>query len=165
MDIAAFTNLSMVLALGGVMLSMGLRVGFQEVVASVRQTRLVLLGMLANFVLVPLVTVGLLYGFGANTLVSAGFLILAVCPGVLLGLPFTAIARGNLPCAIGLMVILSARSAILSPALLTGLLAYLSPGSDSHVDYLAMVRTLLVAQMLPLGIGLPFIAGHPSVCA
>lgn len=154
MDPATLTNLLIVAALMAVMLSMGLKVTFAEVVASARQTRLVLFALLANFVLVPLVTVGLLYGFGANQRVSVGFLILAVCPGAPVGPPFTAIARGNVSCAIGLMVILAALSALLAPALLTVLLTPLAPASDLHIDYLAIVRSLLVSQMLPLGIGL-----------
>jgi BASS family bile acid:Na+ symporter len=52
------------------------------------------------------------------------------------------------------MVILSGLSAVFSPALLRGLLAYLSPENDLHIDYLAIVATLLVAQLLPLAIGL-----------
>jgi BASS family bile acid:Na+ symporter len=151
---AEITQLLMAAALAMMMLSMGLKVEFEEVVASARQTRLMILGLLANFVLVPLVTVGLLYGFAAEAMISVGFLILAVCPGAPLGPPFAALAKGNVSCAIGLMVILSGLSAVLSPALLTGLLAYLAPDNDLHIDYLAIVRTLLLAQMLPLGIGL-----------
>jgi BASS family bile acid:Na+ symporter len=104
--------------------------------------------------LVPLATVGLLYAFGANPMVSAGFLILAVCPGAPVGPPFTAIARGSVSCAIGLMVILAGVSAILAPVLLTVLLGRLSPDGELHIDYLAIVRTLVLSQLLPLGIGL-----------
>src|SRR5262245_17081368 len=154
MDLPTFINLLVVAALVAVMLSMGLKVKFADVVAEARQTRLVLFALLANFVLVPLVTVGLLYWFGANPMVAAGFLILAVCPGAPVGPPFTAIARGSVSCAIGLMVILAGLSAILAPALLKALLTQLSPDSDLHIDYLAIVRSLLLSQMLPLGIGL-----------
>jgi BASS family bile acid:Na+ symporter len=154
MGLATFTNLLIVAALMAVMLSMGLKVTFAEVVASARQTRLVLLALLANFVLVPLATVGLLYWVGANPMVSAGFLILAVCPGAPVGPPFTAIARGSVSCAIGLMVILAGLSALLAPALLTALLAQLAPDGDLHIDYLAIVRALLLSQMLPLAVGL-----------
>lgn len=154
MDLATFTNLLIMGSLMAVMLAMGLKVAFADVVASARQTRLVVLALLANFVLVPLVTVGLLYCFGAAPMVSAGFLILAACPGAPVGPPFTAIAKGSVSVAIGLMVILAGLSAILAPALLTALLARLAPESELHVDYLAIVRTLVLFQMLPLGIGL-----------
>src|SRR5271166_3333628 len=137
-----------------IMGAMGLNVTFASVLASTRRVRLVVLGLLANFVLVPLVTIVLLYLFQANPLVSAGFLILAVCPGAPVAPPFTVLAKGSVSSAIGLMVILAGLSALLAPALLTALLSQLSPDSDLHIDALAIVRTLLVAQMLPLGAGL-----------
>jgi BASS family bile acid:Na+ symporter len=87
-------------------------------------------------------------------LVWAGFLILAVCPGAPVGPPFTAIAKGSVSVATGLMVILAGMSAVLAPALLTLLLGTLSPESSLNIDSLAVAKTLLVTQMLPLGIGL-----------
>jgi BASS family bile acid:Na+ symporter len=134
--------------------SIGLTVRFDEVLASFRQTRLVVRAVVANFVLVPLVTVGLLYIFQAAPLVAAGFLILAVCPGAPVGPTFTRIAGGDVSLATGLMVILAGLSAILTPALLTGLLNWLTPASDLHIDYVAIAITLLMTQMLPLAIGL-----------
>src|SRR5262245_32726163 len=119
MGLAALTHQLMAAALAAMMLSMGLKVEFQEVIESARQIRLVALTLLANFVLVPLVTVGLLYSLGTDAMVSAGFFILAVCPGAPIAPPFTAIAKGSVSSAVGMMVVLSGLSAILSPALLT----------------------------------------------
>ncbi|MGE5195203.1 MAG: bile acid:sodium symporter family protein [Deltaproteobacteria bacterium] len=154
MNLASLVNLLTVAGLIGIMLSMGLKVKFEEVAASIRKPRLVVLGVVANFVLVPAVTIALLYLFDTVPLVSVGFLILAVCPGAPVGPPFAAVARGDVPCAIGQMVVLAGLSAVLSPALLGALLAQLLPASELRVDYLAIVRTLLVAQILPLAIGL-----------
>jgi bile acid:Na+ symporter, BASS family len=152
--IATLINLLNLAALTAIMGAMGLQVTVAEVAASARQMRLVLVGLGANFLLVPLATILLLYLFRADPLVSAGFLILAVCPGAPVGPPFTAIARGNVSCAVGLMVILAGLSAILAPALLTALLARLAPDTNLHIDAIAIVRTLLIAQMLPLAVGL-----------
>jgi BASS family bile acid:Na+ symporter len=154
MNLASLVNFLTVSGLVAIMLSMGLTVTFAEVAASIRKPRLMVLGVLANFVLVPAVTIGLLHLFGANAMVSVGFLILAVCPGAPVGPPFVAIARGDVPSAIGQMVVLASLSAVLSPALLGVLMTRLLPASDLNIDYLAIVRTLLVAQILPLAIGL-----------
>ena len=70
-----------IVALMAIMLAMGLQVRFEAVMASTRPPRRVLLGLLANFALVPIVAVLLLVLFQANALVCVGFLILAVCPG------------------------------------------------------------------------------------
>jgi BASS family bile acid:Na+ symporter len=154
METATLIKLLNVTALIAIMLSIGLAVKFEQVLASARQVRLVALGVLANFVLVPLVTVGLLYAFGANEQVSAGFLILAVCPGAPVGPTFTGIAKGDVSLATGLMVILAGLSAALAPALLTVFLGWLSSESDLRFDYLQIALTLLITQILPLGIGL-----------
>src|SRR5262245_31314170 len=127
MTLVALVNVLTVAGLVAVMLSMGLKVRFGEVVASVRKPRLMALSVVANFVLVPLAPIGLLYAFDANPMVSVGFLILAVCPGAPVGPPFAAIARGDIPSAIGQMVVLAGLSALLSPALLGLLLARLLP--------------------------------------
>jgi BASS family bile acid:Na+ symporter len=143
-----------VAALVTIMLSMGLQVTIQDVLASARPARRLWLGLLANYAIVPIVALGLLELFQANPMVSVGFFILAVCPGAPLGPPLTAIARGHVPWAIGMMVILAGLSAFLSPALLGAWLARIAPDGDHHLDYLAIVRTLLITQMLPLALGL-----------
>ncbi len=155
LDTARIIALLNVTALMTIMLSMGLQVKFEAMTASARRERRVItLGVIANYVLVPVVTLVFLFLFQTNSLVSAGFLILAVCPGAPVGPPLTDIAKGNVPLSIALMVILAGLSAILSPTLLSVLLVRIAPESDLHIDYLAIMRTLLIAQMLPLALGL-----------
>src|SRR4051812_23482747 len=144
------------------MLSMGLQVSFRDLLASARPTRLLILGLLANYVFVPAVTVGLLNLFRADPMVSAGFLILAVCPGAPVAPPITAIARGDVPWAVGMMLILAGLSALITPALLGVLLPRVAPAADLHVSYPAIARTLLVTQLLPLALGLGFRRAAPG---
>jgi len=154
MDTAILIKLLNVTALVAIMLSIGMKVNYQQIKASARHIRLVASGIVANFVLVPLVTVGLLYCFQAPLFVSMGFLILAVCPGAPVVPPFTEIARGDVSLATGLMVILAALSALLAPALLTFAVSWLSPTSDLQINFLDIAKTLLVTQLLPLAVGL-----------
>ena len=151
---AEFIALLNVIALVTFMLAMGLEVKFAAVTGSVSPVHRVVMGLLANYALVPVVTVALLYLFQANPMVSAGFLILAVCPGAPFGPKAASLAKGDTGWAIGMMVILAGLSAILSPALLGLLLAWVAPESELNIDYVAIVRTLLVTQLLPLAAGL-----------
>jgi BASS family bile acid:Na+ symporter len=153
-DASRWITLLNVTALLSIMLSMGLQVKWQAVMTSTRPVLMVVLGLFANYVLVPAVTLGLLYMFQAEPMVSAGFFILAVCPGAPIGPPVTGIAGGNVPWSIGMMTILAASSVFLSPALLSLLLAWAAPASNLRIDYLAILRILLVAQMAPLAVGL-----------
>jgi bile acid:Na+ symporter, BASS family len=153
-DTPSLITLVNVTALVTIMLAMGLQVKFQAVMASTRPVLRVLLALFANYVLVPAATLGLLYLFQADPMVSVGFFILAVCPGAPIGPPVTGIAKGDVPWAIGMMVILAGLSVFLSPALLSLLLAWTAPASNVRIDYLAILRTLLVAQMFPLAVRL-----------
>jgi predicted Na+-dependent transporter len=59
-------------ALATRMLSMGLRVGVGELLASARPARRLVLGLIVNYALVPVVTIGLLHLFRADPMVSVG---------------------------------------------------------------------------------------------
>ena len=143
-----------VTALVAIMLSMGMKVTFESLLSSARHWHLLVLGLIANYVIVPAVTVGLLLLFQSSPSVSVGFLILAVCPGAPFGPLITAIAKGNVPSAVALMMILAGLSAFLSPTVLSLLVSRLAPGSDLHINSIALVKTLLITQMLPLALGM-----------
>jgi BASS family bile acid:Na+ symporter len=142
-----FVNVLVTVTLVEMMVAIGLGVSLAELLAVVKDWRLAARAALANYVVVPAVTVGLLALFQSPPGVVAGFLILAVCPGAPYGPPLTALAKGDVPAAVGLMGVLSASSALLAPALLALLLPLpISPGR--------IAATLLLAQLLPLGVGL-----------
>ncbi|WP_406696177.1 bile acid:sodium symporter [Singulisphaera sp. Ch08] len=162
MNTQSLISLLNVTALVTMMLSMGLQVSFEDLLASARPTRLLVMGLLANYVFVPAVTVGLLNLFRADPMVSAGFLILAVCPGAPVGPPITAIAKGNVPWAVGMMLILAGLSALATPPLLSVLLARVAPDRGLHVNALAILQILLITQLLPLLLGLGIHHGAPK---
>jgi BASS family bile acid:Na+ symporter len=138
------------------MVAIGLGVTFAELASVARKGGLVTRAVLANYVAVPAAALGLLLLFRAKPEPAAGFLILAVCPGAPYGPPFTSLARGNMVVAVGLMVILAASSALLAPLLLSVLLPHITEaeGQSLQVDAVKLVATLLLAQLLPLVIGL-----------
>src|SRR5262249_26857676 len=107
--------------------------------------------------------VGLLLLFRPHPMVAAGFLILAVCPGAPFGPPFTAIAKGNVPVAVGLMVILAGSSAVLAPLLLQYLLPLVSGDEPLSVDATRIAGTLLVTQLLPLCAGVAVRQWRPQL--
>lgn len=154
MTIDRFLNLLATVTLFEMMVTIGLAVTVAEIAAVVKDRRTALRAGLANYLVVPAVAVALLLLFHAAPLVAAGFLIAAVCPGAPYGPPFTGMAKGNVALAVGLMMILAASSALLTPVLLRLLLPLVSGGSPIQVDAARMIETLLGVQLLPLGIGL-----------
>jgi BASS family bile acid:Na+ symporter len=154
MSLDRLINLLVTITLIEMMVLIGLRVTFAELIEIGRSFRLVTRAAVANYLLVPTLAVVLLILFEADPMVAAGFLVLAACPGAPFGPPFAGIARANVPEAVGLMVILAGSSAMLSPLLLTALLPWLAGGAAARIDLVGMVGALLITQLLPLLLGL-----------
>jgi BASS family bile acid:Na+ symporter len=96
-------------------------------------------------------------------MVAAGFLVAAVCPGAPYGPPFTAMAKGDVPVSVGLMVILAGSSTIIAPLLLLFLLPLMAGDTPLKINVVKMVGTLLGAQLLLLYVGLLVRRQHPSL--
>ena len=155
MTIDRLINILVTILLIDMMLAIGLSVTMVELLGVARDWRLLGRAVLANYILFPLITVGLLLLFRpADPTVSAGFLILAVCPGAPFGPPCTRLARGNVTAAVGLMAILAGSSAIVAPLLLSALLPLLMGSGTLQVNAAGIVGALLVTQLAPLCAGL-----------
>jgi len=137
------------------MIAIGLGVSFSELTAAGKNWRLVAKAVLANYVCMPLITVGLLILIHpADPMVSVGFLILAVCPGAPFGPSCTKLAKGNVSASVGLMVLLAGSSAFVAPILLYLLMPLMSASESLRVDAAKIIVTLLVTQLAPLCLGL-----------
>lgn len=154
-------NILVTIALMEMMVAIGIRVPLADLVGVLRNGRLVAGAVLANYVCVPAITVGLLLLFAAQPMVAAGFLVLAVCPGAPFSPLFVSIAKGNVTVAVGLMVILAGSSAVVAPLLLHVLAPLLAGDEPLQLDVVRMVGTLLISQLLPLGVGLALRQGRP----
>jgi BASS family bile acid:Na+ symporter len=77
------------------MVAIGLQVTLPELVNSLENWRLLGRAAVANYVVVPSMTVALLTIVDASPMVATGFLIIAVCPGAPFGPLFARIARGR----------------------------------------------------------------------
>jgi BASS family bile acid:Na+ symporter len=147
------------------MVAVGLGVPLAELTRVCRDWRLVGRALLANYVVVPAVAVGLLLVLDAHPMVAAGFLILASCPGAPFGPPITVIARGNLAVSAALMVILAGSSVVAAPLLLRVLLPLVSGGESLRVDPARIGGTLLLVQFVPLCIGVAVHRWFPNLAA
>lgn len=154
MTVNQLINILAGLTLLEMMVTIGLGVKISDVLDVGRSWGLVARALVANYILVPAAAVALLVLFGANPLVAAGLLIVAVCPGAPYGPPFTSMAKGNVVVAVGLMVILAGSSALLAPLLLQFLLPLMTGNNSLKINAAKMAGTLLGVQLLPLCAGL-----------
>ncbi len=147
-------NILIFVMLVEMMAAVGLRVSFHDLAGIVKNWRLLLRTGLANYLCVPAAAVGLLLLINAQPMIAAGFLILAVCPGAPFGPSCTALARGNVSVAVGLMTCLAVSSAFVAPVLLQLLMPFVAGNDSLQVDAIKILGTLLVTQLLPLFAGL-----------
>ena len=130
------------------MLAMGLGLTLSQIVQPLKNVRLVILALLANFVLVPLLAYGIALILPLEDSLKVGLMILACSAGA----PFLILeaqgAKANLALAVGIMTLLMVVTIFFLPLVLPLLLQ----GVD--VDAPAIAKSLIVLMLIPLILGL-----------
>src|SRR6516162_5177389 len=141
------------------MLAMGLGLTVRQISAPLRNVRLVVSSLLANFVLMPLGAVALAALLQLDQPLGVGLLLLGAAAGAPFLPKLAQIARGNLAFAVGLMVLLMVVTVGYMPVVLPQLLLGVS------VDSAKIARSLFVLMLLPLAGALWMNAKLPAVAA
>jgi BASS family bile acid:Na+ symporter len=153
------------ITLAEMMFVIGLRLGFSQMVDSLRGAPwLVFRAMVTNYAFIPFITILFILLFKAEPMAATGLLILGVTPAAPYGPPFTLIARGNLAIATGLMSLLALSSAFMAPLLLWWLQPFIASVNLSLIiDPVKLIGNLFFIQLIPLFIGLSFNQWHPAL--
>ena len=130
---------------GVIMLGMGLTLRVADFVAVARQPRLVLLGVAAQFIIMPLTGAGLAWAFQLEPGLAVGLILVACCPGGTASNVICYLAGANVPLSV-LLTMCSTFLAIPLTPLLTGWLA----GAYLPIDGWALFQSMLVVVLLPL---------------
>lgn len=134
------------------MLGVGLRTPFGQVVSVAKQYKLVIRGVLANFLVVPVLFYFAFQWLPFRADVVIGLLIMAAVPIAPMAPPFVGMAKGDVPYAVGLMTIVALLCVPLTPLILSLCLPESEQGLE--LDTLEIVKTLLTAQLIPIGAGM-----------
>jgi len=130
------------------MLSMGLSLTVAQILAPLRNYRLIALALLANFVLMPFASLGIAKLLRLDEPLGIALVLLGTASGAPF-LPLLArVNRGNLAFSVGLMVLLMVVTVGYMPLVLPLMLEGVS------VDPMKIGRSLVFLMMLPLAIGL-----------
>jgi BASS family bile acid:Na+ symporter len=130
------------------MLAMGAGLTVTRIIEPLRNVRLVLLALFANFVLMPLGAVALARVLRLEEPFGVGLLLLGCAAGAPFLPKLAEIAKGNLPFAVGVMVLLM----VVTVGYLPSVLPLLLPGVT--VDPWQIGRSLILLMLLPLAAGL-----------
>ncbi len=141
------------------MLAMGTGLTIGQIVTPLRDRRLVALALLSNFVLIPLGSYFLWTLLRLDQPLGVGLLLLGTAAGAPLLPKLAEIAKCNLACAVGMMVLLM----VITVGYLPLVLPLMLPGVSVHPAKIAL--SLVLLMLLPLGAGLAFKAHYEGIAA
>src|SRR6266576_2269077 len=130
------------------MLAVGLSLTVVEILAPLRNRRLVSLALLANFVLMPLAAFVIARLLQLDQSLGAALVLLGTAAGAPFLPKLAAVAKGSLAFAVGLMVMLMALTVGYMPLVLPLLVEGVS------VNATKIARSLVLLMLLPLAAGL-----------
>jgi BASS family bile acid:Na+ symporter len=130
------------------MLAMGLSLTIPQIIQPLKNLRLVVLALLANFVLVPLLAYGITRLIPLEQSLQIGLILLATAAGAPFLPKLVQGAKGNIAFGVGLMVLLMIVTIIYVPIVLPLLI------TGVEVNPWDIAQSLIVLMLIPLAIGL-----------
>ena len=130
------------------MLSMGLSLTVSQILQPLRSTRLVIMALAANFVVIPAAAFALSRIIPLDQSVQIGLLLMGTAAGAPFLPKIAQIAKANVAFAVGLMTLLMVVTIVYLPIVLPLVL----PGVE--VDTVQIALSLIVTMLAPLLIGL-----------
>lgn len=154
--LATIVQLSALVFVVSSMLAMGLSLTVPEIVAPLKNVRLVILALAVNFIAVPLVVWGIQAVMNLDQDIYTGLLLMATAAGAPFLPKLAQAAKGNAAFSVGLMVLLMVVTIIYMPIVLPLFL------SGVEINPWDIARSLIVMMLIPLGIGLFMKARWPD---
>ena len=140
--------LSVLVFVIGSMASMGLSLQMAQIIAPLKNLRLVILALVANFILVPLLAVVITLVIPLDEPIRIGLILLATAAGAPFLPKLAEAAKGGTAFSVGLMVLLMVVTIIYLPVVLPLLLG------GVEVSPWDIAQSLIVLMLIPLAIGL-----------
>jgi BASS family bile acid:Na+ symporter len=130
------------------MLAMGLSLTVRQIMEPLRNVRVVLLALLANFVLVPALAYLITMVIPLDDGLATGLIIVGAAAGAPFLPKLVQVAKGDAAFSVGLMTLLM----VVTVAYLPVMLPVLLPGAS--VSPWDIAQSLIFTMLLPLGVGL-----------
>lgn len=157
--LTAIAQLSGLLFVVTSMLAMGLSLTMSQIIQPLKNVRLVVLALLANFVLVPLLAYAITRVIPLEQSMQIGLIVLATAAGAPFLPKLVQGAKGNIAFGVGLMVLLMIVTIIYLPIVLPLLI------KGVEVNPWDIAQSLIVLMLIPLVIGLLIKSHSPESAA
>ena len=152
-------GLSLFVFVIGSMASMGLSLKMNQIIAPLKNIKLVVLALVVNFVLVPIVAYLITLVLPLDESLRVGLILLATAAGAPFLPKLAEVAKGNIAFSVGLMVLLMIVTIIYLPIVLPLLLG------GVEVNPWDIAQSLIVMMLIPLAIGLFINARYEDTAA
>lgn len=154
-----FADLMVLVFVVSSVMSVGLNLTVSQIVAPLKQARLVVLSLVANFVISPAMSVAIVKMMSLSEPQAVGLILLGAAAGAPFLPKLVEVTKGDVAFSVALMVLLMVGSLAHLPLVLPRLL----PGVS--VNSLRIAQSLLVTMILPLCVGLWIKARRESLAS
>ncbi len=133
------------LALGTIMLAMGLTLTFDDYRSLAAMPRALVAGVALQFTVMPLAGFAIAYALALEQGLAVGLILVACCPGGTASNIVAYLARGNVALSVAMTMASTLAAVVLTP-LLTGMLA----GAYVEIDRLNLLQNMVAIVLVPV---------------
>ena len=131
-----------------VMFGMGLTLDFNDFKLVFTQPKYILLGCLAQFIIMPALAYGLSLAFALDVALMAGVVLVGTCPGGTSSNVITYLSKGDVALSVGMTSVNTLLAPFLTPAI-----TYLLLNTTIKVDIVAMFMSIVQVVIVPIVLG------------
>ena len=131
-----------------VMFGMGLTLDFKDFALVFTKPKYILLGCLAQFIIMPALAYGLSVAFALDVALMAGVVLVGTCPGGTSSNVITYLSKGDVALSVGMTSVNTLLAPFLTPAI-----TYLLLRTTIHVDVVAMFMSIVQVVIVPIVLG------------
>ena len=131
-----------------IMFGMGLTLEIRDFALVFTQPKYILLGCLAQFIIMPALAYGLSLAFALDAALMAGVILVGTCPGGTSSNVITYLSRGDVALSVGMTSVNTLLAPLLTPAI-----TYLLLQKTVNVDVRAMFISIVQVVIVPIVLG------------
>jgi BASS family bile acid:Na+ symporter len=151
---SALTTIGLPVALGIIMLGLGLSLTVADFARVLKQPKAVLIALLCQLVLLPAICFGLVLAFQLPPILAVGMMMLAASPGGTTANLYSHLFRGDIALNISLTAVNSVIAVITLPLITNFAIAYFQPFDDRLGLQWAKALEVFAIVLLPVALGM-----------
>jgi len=139
-----------------IMLGVAIDIRLEDFKGVFRQPKAIITGLISQWLLLPALSLGLVFLLQPPHSIALGMLLVAVCPGGNVSNFYTALAKGNTALSVTLTSFSTLLTSVLTPLIFVALVGFagLKGEVEVSISFVEMLKTLLLIVIIPLMIGM-----------